>query len=308
MKNESVGESVGVMNAVRERAIVHPDGSPVAEPTQMTERAAQRHLEDERYLPVIVKRTDEARRHPDDILSYAIHEGLEQLQRPGFSLMLSAVAAGLILGSTAMSVAVASQIVQASPWPWAERLALALVYPLGFVVCLMSGTELFTEHTATAVYPVLDRQASWKSLLRLWGLVLSGNLLGAAVVSGLLALADDVIGARQGYLEIGRSTASRPCPRAGRCASRRLPTATRWPSPSPKITSASLPAELGGEGAASGPHLQLRLGLSLKEAEKKLILATLDHVEGDKKEAASVLGVSLKTLYNRLKRYEVPRG
>lgn len=193
-----------VLDGDRDRILLHPDGTPAADPPPLTERAAQRHLEDEQFLPVIVKRTDEARRHPDDILSYAIHEGMEQLRRPGFSLLLSAVAAGLILGSTAMSVAVASQIAQASPWPWIERLAVALVYPLGFVVCLMSGTELFTEHTATAVYPVLDRQASWKSLLRLWALVLGGNLIGAAVVSGLLALAEDVIGARQGYLEIGR--------------------------------------------------------------------------------------------------------
>ena len=39
-------------------------------------------------------------------------------------------------------------------WPLLSRLLVALAYPLGFVVCLTSGAELFTEHTATAVYPV----------------------------------------------------------------------------------------------------------------------------------------------------------
>jgi DNA-binding NtrC family response regulator len=35
----------------------------------------------------------------------------------------------------------------------------------------------------------------------------------------------------------------------------------------------------------------------------QLILATLDHFEGDKKKAAQTLGISLKTLYNRLSVY-----
>ena len=36
----------------------------------------------------------------------------------------------------------------------------------------------------------------------------------------------------------------------------------------------------------------------------ELILATLDHYEGDKQRAAEVLGISLKTLYNRLNAYK----
>jgi DNA-binding NtrC family response regulator len=37
--------------------------------------------------------------------------------------------------------------------------------------------------------------------------------------------------------------------------------------------------------------------------EKRLIQATLEHVNGNKPEAACVLGISLKTLYNRLNSY-----
>jgi DNA-binding NtrC family response regulator len=52
----------------------------------------------------------------------------------------------------------------------------------------------------------------------------------------------------------------------------------------------------------------LRAGRSIADVEKDLILATLDHFGGDKKEAAASLGVSLKTLYNRLKAYEEQNG
>lgn len=182
-----------------------PEGSAAATP-----RASERTREDAEWLPVIVKRTDEVRRHPDDVLDMAISAGLEQLDRPFLSLGLSAVAAGLILGFTAMSVAIVTVAAMELDWPMAGRMVIALVYPLGFVVCLMSGTELYTEHTATAVYPVLDRKAPLSDLLRLWLVVAGGNLLGAAASAWLLTLADPVVGARAGYLEIGRHLVAFP--------------------------------------------------------------------------------------------------
>jgi DNA-binding NtrC family response regulator len=52
---------------------------------------------------------------------------------------------------------------------------------------------------------------------------------------------------------------------------------------------------------ATGPNLILRVGsTSLAEAERRLIEATLEHCNGDKRKAASFLGVSLRTLYYRL--------
>lgn len=179
-----------------------------SQPERQTERGEEREREDEHFLPVIIKRTDEARRHPDDILQTAISEGLEQLNRPTFSLALSSFAGGMILGFTAMAVAVATVAVQGMDSPWIQRVATALVYPLGFVVCLMSGTELFTEHTATAVYPVLDKRARPSKLMRLWGIVIMGNFIGAAISAGLLTMTDEIIQARQGYLVIGHHLVS----------------------------------------------------------------------------------------------------
>ena len=48
----------------------------------------------------------------------------------------------------------------------------------------------------------------------------------------------------------------------------------------------------------------VRAGRSIADVEKDLILATLEHFRGDKNAAASSLGISMKTLYNRLKSYE----
>jgi len=70
-----------------------------------------------------------------------------------------------------------------------------------------------------------------------------------------------------------------------------------------EITPDCLPVELGGDAPMAGPHLHLKVGTSLEDAERRLILATLDQYEGDKKVTAEVLGISLKTLYNRLNQY-----
>lgn len=47
----------------------------------------------------------------------------------------------------------------------------------------------------------------------------------------------------------------------------------------------------------------IRVGKTVEEVERELIESTLDHFDGDKKQAADILGISLKTLYNRLNSY-----
>lgn len=47
----------------------------------------------------------------------------------------------------------------------------------------------------------------------------------------------------------------------------------------------------------------LSVGRSIADVERDLILTTMEHFDGDKNAAAATLGISLKTLYNRLKSY-----
>jgi len=55
---------------------------------------------------------------------------------------------------------------------------------------------------------------------------------------------------------------------------------------------------------AAGGMVQLKVGCPLAEAERRLILATLDEHGGNKEKTAKALGISLKTLYNKLNRYK----
>jgi two-component system response regulator HydG len=51
------------------------------------------------------------------------------------------------------------------------------------------------------------------------------------------------------------------------------------------------------------PQAGIRVGKTVEEVERELIESTLEHFDGDKKQAADILGISLKTLYNRLNSY-----
>jgi formate-nitrite transporter family protein len=183
-----------------EKKILIPQGRSVEE-DEKTVRAKERIQEDLSSIPVIIKRNDEMIRHPDDILESSIKEGLEQFKRSKYSLFLSAIAAGLILGFAAMSVAVVS-LISKDYSVLTQRLMTAFVYPLGFLVCIMSRTQLFTEHTARAVYPFLDNKVKLKDVFYVWAVVLAGNLVGTLISSYLIAGADAAIGAKLGYLYI----------------------------------------------------------------------------------------------------------
>ncbi len=50
--------------------------------------------------------------------------------------------------------------------------------------------------------------------------------------------------------------------------------------------------------------LRLPVGTKVEEAERQLILRTLAHTENNKTRAAEILGISLKTLHNKLRKYK----
>jgi len=77
-----------------------------------------------------------------------------------------------------------------------------------------------------------------------------------------------------------------------------------------EITPSSLPEPFGPDAPAANLNganngaVRVAVGSSIADAERQLILATLDATDGDKEAAAKTLGISLKTLYNRLNAYK----
>jgi DNA-binding NtrC family response regulator len=63
-----------------------------------------------------------------------------------------------------------------------------------------------------------------------------------------------------------------------------------------------------GQGLAAGSTITLPICSSLFDVERAFIVATLEHFNGDKRRAASALGCSVKTLYNKLHLYRRQMG
>ena len=77
------------------------------------------------------------------------------------------------------------------------------------------------------------------------------------------------------------------------------------------ITRQNLPADFGhGAGGGGGQLAALRfpVGVTVDEVERELIRQTLSATSNNKTRAAELLGISLKTLHNKLKEYDSAQG
>ena len=61
-------------------------------------------------------------------------------------------------------------------------------------------------------------------------------------------------------------------------------------------------------GEETLPTMTLTPGTTVDEAERRLILLTLEHTRNNKTRAAEILGISLKTLHNKLNRMKNEGG
>lgn len=125
----------------------------------------------------------------EEMLEIETLEGLNQLQRPKRKLFLSSISAGLEIGFSMLGMGVATALVLPIAGIDVAKLAALTLYPIGFLFVVFGRSELFTEHTVTALLPVLEDIASWKHLLMLWLVVFVGNIFGAMLFSlGLLSI------------------------------------------------------------------------------------------------------------------------
>jgi DNA-binding NtrC family response regulator len=69
---------------------------------------------------------------------------------------------------------------------------------------------------------------------------------------------------------------------------------------------AARPAAAESAATAGGVHVEV--GTTVDQAERKLILKTLESTRNNKTRAAEILGISLKTLHNKLKEYGSANG
>lgn len=119
------------------------------------------------------------------ILHEQIETSLHEHRRSRFSLLLSSFSAGLEVGFSLLLMAAAYSMFAANSSPEFTHVLIAFCYPLGFVFVIIGRSELFTEHTTLAIFPVLNGNETIKNLFILWGIVYLGNIVGGCIFSFL---------------------------------------------------------------------------------------------------------------------------
>lgn len=128
---------------------------------------------------------DTAKSH-GEILKQQIIEGQETYDKNTISILLSSLTAGLEIGFSYLLICVMFYFLSGKVAEDTIIKALSLVYPLGFIMIILGQSILFTEQTSLLTLPVLNKKRSLPSLLKLWGLVIAGNLLGGYLIAFLL--------------------------------------------------------------------------------------------------------------------------
>ncbi|MDQ0126361.1 formate/nitrite transporter FocA (FNT family) [Pseudomonas lini] len=109
-------------------------------------------------------------------------QGDLELERSVAALWWSALAAGLTMGLSLMAMGLLN-----SRLPDGEgfKVIASFGYCAGFLAVILARQQLFTENTLTAVLPVMTKPSlnNFGRLLRLWSVVLVGNLCGTILVA-----------------------------------------------------------------------------------------------------------------------------
>lgn len=71
--------------------------------------------------------------------------------------------------------------------PGIVKFMLGAVFPVGLIMVVVAGAELFTSDGAVLPLDSLSKRTSWVELLRVWSVVYLGNFVGALLVAWLFA-------------------------------------------------------------------------------------------------------------------------
>ncbi|GJM60421.1 formate/nitrite transporter family protein [Persicobacter diffluens] len=69
--------------------------------------------------------------------------------------------------------------------PGLKSFILGATFPIGFIMCVIGGGEIFTSACAAMPMPLLRKQTGIGPVLRVWGLVYAGNFIGGLMTAWL---------------------------------------------------------------------------------------------------------------------------
>lgn len=117
----------------------------------------------------------------DEIFQRIVASADEEIDSSTRELFFSGIAAGFAITLTFLGHALGAAL-----FPNNGFLS-AILYPIGFLYIIMGRYQLYTENTLPPVALVLTRLTSVPMLVRVWSVVLVGNIIGASLGAFVLA-------------------------------------------------------------------------------------------------------------------------
>ena len=148
---------------------------------------------------------------PKAIVEAAANAGCAKANLPvGKQLVLGFLAGAFIAfgGVLAIVVGKGSPALAAAN-PGLSKFLFAAVFPVGIMMVLIAGSELFTGNCGIITPSCLAGAARWKAMLKNWFFVYLGNFVGSLFVVLFMAYWTDIINVNAGGLaaELGKASA-----------------------------------------------------------------------------------------------------
>jgi formate transporter len=124
---------------------------------------------------------------PNAVLTAMVNAGIHKARLAASDLLIRGALSGALLG-TATSLALGAAV------QTGQSIVGALIFPAGFVMIVLLGLELVTGSFALLPLAWIERHVNAAEVLRNWGWVFLGNLLGALLYAGLLVTALSMMG------------------------------------------------------------------------------------------------------------------
>jgi len=132
---------------------------------------------------------------PVAIVAKAGDAGKYKVGLPAWNMALRGVLSGAFIAMGAALATVCSTGIQATDVamrfgaasPGISQLVLGAVFPVGLIITIMTGAELFTGDAMLAPMAAFVHKVSWASVLNLWVWVYVGNFIGSVLFAYIMA-------------------------------------------------------------------------------------------------------------------------
>ena len=118
--------------------------------------------------------------NPKEVLALVERAASDKISLPVRKILILAFLAGAYISMGGLfSIVIGYGFPSMAPAPGLQRLLSGLVFPLGLMLVVFAGAELFTGNNAVLIPGALGRRYGWRKVLLNWMLVYAGNFVGS---------------------------------------------------------------------------------------------------------------------------------